>query len=237
MPNLSANPWVRPGPSRLHPVLIAISGNIGAGKSTLTQRLADHYGYRADLESVRDNPYLDDFYLDMARWAFPLQIYFLNQRFRQARRVAPSDEGVVMDRTLYEDAEIFAANLRQLGHLSERDYQNYRGLYDTMLSFVRLPDLLIYLRGSVPTLQARIQQRYRANPPARANENRIPADYLQHLNERYDAWVQSFSLAPVFTIPIDSVDLAQSAQFAALVGRIDQWRNVARRAAAPNHTS
>ncbi len=101
----------------------------------------------------------------------------------------------------------------------------------------RPPDLLIYLRGSVPTLQARIQQRYRANPPARANENRIPADYLQHLNERYDAWVQSFSLAPVFTIPIDSVDLAQSAQFAALVGRIDQWRNVARRAAAPNHTS
>lgn len=213
-------------------MLIAISGNIGAGKSTLTQRLADHYGYRADLETVRDNPYLDDFYLDMVRWAFPLQIYFLNQRFRQARRVAQSDAGVVMDRTLYEDAEIFAANLHQLGHLSERDYQNYRGLYETMRSFVRPPDLLIYLRGSVPTLQRRIQERYRTNAPARANENRIPADYLHHLNERYDDWVQSFSLAPVFTIPIDSVDLAQEVHFAALVGRIDQWR-----AAAPNRTS
>ena len=212
-------------------MLIAISGNIGAGKSTLTQRLADHYGYRADLESVRDNPYLDDFYLDMARWAFPLQIYFLNQRFRQARRVRQSAEGVVMDRTIYEDAEIFAANLRQLGHLSERDHQNYRGLYDTMLSFVRAPDLLIYLRGDVSTLQARIQQRHRTGDPARANENRIPAEYLQHLNERYDAWVQRFSLAPVFTIPIDSVDLAEEVHFAALVGRIDRWR-----AAAPNRT-
>ena len=202
-------------------MFIAISGNIGAGKSTLTRRLADHYGYRPDLESVRDNPYLDDFYLDMARWAFPLQIYFLNQRFRQARRVSQSDEPVVMDRTIYEDAEIFAANLHQLGHLSARDYQNYRGLYETMLSFVRPPDLLIYLRGSVPILQTRIQQRHRTGAPARANENHIPADYLRHLNERYDAWAESFSLAPVFTVPIDSVDLAQEVHFAALVGRID----------------
>ena len=202
-------------------MLIAVSGNIGAGKSTLTQRLADHYGYRADLELVRDNPYLDDFYLDMARWAFPLQIYFLNQRFRQARRVAQSDKGVVMDRTIYEDAEIFAANLRQLGHLTERDHQNYRGLYETMLTFVRAPDLLIYLRGSVPTLQARIAQRHRTATAGRANENRIPTDYLQHLNERYDAWVQSFSLAPVFTVSIDSVDLAEAVHFVALVGRID----------------
>ena len=212
-------------------MLLAISGNIGAGKSTLTQRLADHYGHRADLEAVGDNPYLDDFYLDMARWAFPLQIYFLNQRFRQALRMTQSAEGVVMDRTIYEDAEIFAANLHQLGHLSERDHQNYRGIYETMLSFVRPPDLLIYLRGSVPTLQARIAQRHRTATAGRANENRIPADYLHHLNERYDAWVQRFSLSPVFTIPIDSVDLAQSTHFAALVGRIDRWR-----ASASSHT-
>ena len=212
-------------------MFIAISGNIGAGKSTLTQRLADHYGHRADLEAVGDNPYLDDFYLDMARWAFPLQIYFLNQRFRQALRMTQSAEGVVMDRTIYEDAEIFAANLHQLGHLSERDHQNYRGIYDTMLSFVHPPDLLIYLRGDVPTLQTRIAQRHRTATAGRANENRIPADYLYHLNERYDAWVQRFSLAPVFTIPIDSVDLAQSTHFAALVGRIDRWR-----ASASSHT-
>jgi deoxyadenosine/deoxycytidine kinase len=212
-------------------MLIAVSGNIGAGKSTLTQRLADHYGHRADLEAVGDNPYLNDFYLDMARWAFPLQIYFLNQRFRQALRMTQSADGVVMDRTIYEDAEIFAANLHQLGHLSERDHQNYRGIYETMLSFVRPPDLLIYLRGDVSTLQARIAQRHRTATAGRANENRIPADYLHHLNERYDAWVQRFSLAPVFTIPIDSVDLAQSTHFTALVGRIDRWR-----ASASSHT-
>ncbi len=205
-------------------MLIAVSGNIGAGKSTLTQRLADHYGYRAELESVRDNPYLDDFYLDMPRWAFPLQVYFLNQRFRQARRLGQSDEPAVVDRTIYEDAEIFAANLRQLGHLSERDYQNYHGLYDTMLSFVRAPDVLIYLRGSVPTLQARIAQRHRTATAGRANEDRIPADYLQHLNERYDAWVGRFSLAPVFTVPIDSVDLAEAVHFAALTDQIDSIR-------------
>ena len=208
-------------PARLVRMFIAVSGNIGAGKSTLVNRLAQHYGGRAELEAVADNPYLNDFYNDMARWAFPLQIYFLNNRFRQGLSVARSDGDVFLDRTIYEDAEVFARNLYELGYLSTRDYQNYRGIYESMRDLLPAPDLVIYLRGSVAILQERIAQRHRSVAPARQNEDKIPAAYLQQLNERYAGWVNDFSAAPVVTIDIDLVDLARPEAFNELVRRID----------------
>ena len=200
---------------------LAVSGNIGAGKSTLVTKLAKHYHGRAVLETVTDNPYLNDFYDDMARWAFPLQIYFLNQRFRQGLQAVHYQGNIILDRTIYEDADIFALNLRQLGHLSERDYQNYRGLYVSMRDLLPSPDLVIYLRGSVPTLQQRISHRMTQKEASRQNEDKIPSAYLAQLNQRYDAWVDSFTLAPVLTVDIDTVDLSTTA-FDQLIGQINR---------------
>ena len=206
-------------------MFLAVSGNIGAGKSTLVKKLAQHYGGRAELEAVDDNPYLNDFYEDMHRWAFPLQVYFLNQRFRQGLAVAQSDTAVILDRTIDEDAEVFARNLHELGHMTARDYDNYRGLYDSMRSLLPRPDLIIYLQGSVAQLQRRIAQRFREEHPMRRHEDRIPAVYLHQLNRRYEAWVDSLSPDKLITINIDAVDMAQADAFDRLIHTIDDRRS------------
>lgn len=203
-------------------MFLAVSGNIGAGKSTLVSKLADHYGCEAALEAVTDNPYLNDFYEDMDRWAFPLQIYFLNNRFRQGLAAARSDACVILDRTIYEDAEIFARNLYQLGHMSARDYQNYRGIFTSMRDLLPRPDLIVYLRGGIQTLQQRIAQRMSYNIQERKNENKIPPAYLEQLSHQYEEWIQHFSLAPVLTVDIDDVDLALPQEFGRLTRQIDQ---------------
>ncbi|MEM9673710.1 MAG: deoxynucleoside kinase [Bacteroidota bacterium] len=204
-------------------MFIAVSGNIGAGKTTLVTRLAQHFGGRAELEAVRDNPYLNDFYQDMTRWAFPLQIYFLSHRFEQAIGVASRPEPVILDRTIYEDAHIFAYNLFKSGYLSNRDYRNYHHLYETMIDLVPPPDLVIFLKGSVTILQQRIQQRHATQDSQRQHENIIPEEYLRNLNECYDRWIATFSLSPVFTIDIDLVDLAEGQAFEQLLKNIEPY--------------
>ncbi|WKN43930.1 deoxynucleoside kinase [Tunicatimonas pelagia] len=201
-------------------MIIAVSGNIGAGKTTLVKRLATHFEARAELEAVQDNPYLNDFYEDMARWAFPLQIYFLSHRFEQGVRLASCTEHIILDRTIYEDAHIFAANLFKSGYLSDRDYQNYCHLYETMIGLVPPPDLIIFLKGSIPTLQQRIQQRHSTQDHQRKNEDTIPTEYLQNLNNHYEQWMNNFSRCPIFTIDIDLVDLAEEPSFQELLDEI-----------------
>ena len=168
---------------------IAIVGNIGAGKTILAHKLAHHFRWEVFLEDVDDNPYLKDFYHDMPRWAFHLQVYFLNGRFRQTQRIKEltrAGKGVVQDRTIYEDAHIFAANLHESGLLATRDYQNYRGLFDSMVSLVEPPDLLLYLRADLPKLVRQIKQR------GRAYESRISSEYLKNLNKHYEKWIAAY---------------------------------------------
>lgn len=165
---------------------IAIAGNIGAGKSSLTGLLAKHFGWNAYYESVDDNPYLSDFYEDMRRWSFNLQIYFLSSRFRHQREILGSTNDFIQDRTIYEDVEIFAKNLYEMGLMSERDYENYRSLFGEMVSYLRPPDLLIYLRAHVPTLVRQIQAR------GREYENTIRIDYLERLNQHYEHWIHAY---------------------------------------------
>lgn len=168
------------------PRYIAIAGNIGAGKSSLTGLLARHFGWEPYYESVDDNPYLPDFYEDMRRWSFNLQIYFLSSRFRHQRDILSRESNFVQDRTIYEDVEIFAKNLYEMGLMSERDYRNYESLFREMTSFLRPPDLLIYLRAQVPTLVRQIQAR------GREYENSIRIDYLERLNNHYEDWIQKY---------------------------------------------
>jgi deoxyadenosine/deoxycytidine kinase len=163
---------------------IAIAGNIGSGKTTLTRMLAKHYSWDPHYEDVDDNPYLNDFYEDMQRWSFNLQIYFLNSRFRQILEIRKSEQTIVQDRTIYEDAFIFAPNLHSMGLMSTRDFENYSTLFKLMISLVQPPDLLLYLRASVPTLVNQIQKR------GREYESSIRIDYLKRLNERYEAWME-----------------------------------------------
>ena len=158
---------------------IAIAGNIGSGKTTLTKLLAAHYGWTARFEPVDFNPYLDDFYKDMSRWSFNLQIYFLNKRFKDVVEISKSDETIIQDRTIFEDARIFAPNLHAQGYMSDRDFDNYTDLFDLMMSLVKLPDLMIYIRSSIPTLIAQIQKSIRI-------------DYLQGLSERYEEWIATY---------------------------------------------
>lgn len=165
---------------------IAIAGNIGSGKTTLTKMLAGHYGWTPKFESVDFNPYLSDFYEDMERWSFNLQIYFLNRRFKDVVDIAASDEVIVQDRTIYEDARIFAPNLHAMGLMSSRDFENYSDLFDLMMSLVKAPDLLIYLRSSIPNLVYQIQKR------GREYEKSIRIDYLTGLNERYESWIKDY---------------------------------------------
>lgn len=165
---------------------IAIAGNIGSGKTTLTKMLAAHYGWTPKFESVDYNPYLADYYEDMERWSFNLQIYFLNKRFKDVVDISKTDEVIIQDRTIYEDARIFAPNLHSMGLMSTRDFENYSDLFDLMMSMVKAPDLLIYLKSSIPNLVAQIQKR------GREYEKGIRIDYLTGLNDRYDAWIDSY---------------------------------------------
>ncbi|NVK05687.1 MAG: deoxynucleoside kinase [Flavobacteriia bacterium] len=176
---------------------IAIAGNIGSGKTTLTTLLAKHYGWEAQFEDVEENPYLDDFYSEMQRWSFNLQIYFLNSRFRQVVDIRESEKDVIQDRTIYEDAYIFAPNLHAMGLMTSRDFDNYMSLFHLMESFLQPPDLLIYLRASIPTLVDQIQKR------GRQYENNIRIDYLNRLNERYEAWISSYNRGKLLVIDID----------------------------------
>lgn len=179
---------------------VAIAGNIGAGKTTLTKLLAKHYRWEPQLEDVVDNPYLDDFYNQMERWSFNLQVYFLNSRFRQVLQIHKSGKEIIQDRTIYEDAHIFAPNLHAMGLMTNRDYENYRSLFDLMESLVKGPDLLIYLRSSIPNLVNQIHKR------GRDYENSISIDYLSRLNERYEAWVHGYDKGSLLIIDVDDID-------------------------------
>jgi len=165
---------------------IAIAGNIGSGKTTLTRMLATHYGWIPKYESVDFNPYLSDFYADMERWSFNLQIYFLNKRFKDVVDIAKADDVVIQDRTIYEDARIFAPNLHDMGLMSSRDFENYSDLFDLMMSLVGYPDLLIYLKSTIPNLISQIQKR------GRDYEQSISIEYLTGLNEKYDNWIKDY---------------------------------------------
>jgi len=183
---------------------VAIAGNIGAGKTTLTKLLAKHYKWEAQLEDVVDNPYLDDFYNQMERWSFNLQVYFLNSRFRQVSLIRESGKDIIQDRTIYEDAHIFAPNLHAMGLMTNRDFENYRSLFDLMESFVQGPDLLIYLRSSIPNLVSQIHKR------GRDYENSISIDYLSRLNERYEAWISKYDKGKLLIINVDNLDFVDN---------------------------
>jgi deoxyadenosine/deoxycytidine kinase len=190
---------------------IAIAGNIGSGKTTLTSLLAKHYKWDPHYEDADDNPYLNDFYEDMQRWSFNLQIYFLNNRFNQVNKIRKSGRSVVQDRTIYEDAYIFAPNLHAMGLMTTRDFNNYITLFNLMNSFIAPPDLLIYLRGSVPSLVNQIQKR------GRDYENAIRLDYLKRLNERYEAWISTYEMGKILIIDIDNVNFADKQEDLGLV--------------------
>ena len=195
---------------------IAIAGNIGSGKTTLTGLLAKHYDWEAHYENADNNPYLDDFYSDMQHWSFNLQIYFLNERFGQIQEIRNSGLTVVQDRTIYEDAYIFAENLHSMGLMSMRDYTTYRSLFDKMTSFIQPPDLLIYLRASVPTLVRQIQKR------GRAYESGIRLDYLNKLNERYENWISLYTLGKVLVVDVDTVHFDETPEdLQTIINRID----------------
>jgi deoxyadenosine/deoxycytidine kinase len=183
---------------------IAIAGNIGSGKTTLTGLLAKHFGWTPHYEDVDTNPYLNSFYEDMQRWSFNLQIYFLNSRFRQVVEIRRSGATVVQDRTIYEDAHIFAPNLHSMNLMSTRDFENYSSLFSLMSSFIQAPDLLIYLRASVPTLVNQIQKR------GREYENAIRLDYLKGLNERYENWISGYDLGKLLIIEVDNMNIAEN---------------------------
>jgi deoxyadenosine/deoxycytidine kinase len=182
---------------------IAIAGNVGVGKSTLTGLLADHFGWTPFYEAVDDNPYLADFYQNMRQWSFHSQIFFLSRRLRCQRDMINHPSPVIQDRSIYEDAEIFARNLYQRGNLSDRDYQVYRGLYEEFLQFLPSPDLMIYLKASIPTLIERIHRR------GRDYERDISPLYLQQLNELYNTWIEDFTLCPILTVSADDLDFVR----------------------------
>ena len=185
---------------------IAIAGNIGAGKTTLTQLLAKHFKWEAQLEDVVDNPYLDDFYNQMERWSFNLQVYFLNSRFRQVMQIRKSGKNIIQDRTIYEDANIFAPNLHAMGLMTNRDFDNYSSLFNLMESTVQAPDLLIYLRSSIPNLVNQIHKR------GRDYENSISIDYLSRLNERYEAWIHGYNKGRLLVVNVDDLDFVEKAE-------------------------
>ncbi len=195
---------------------VAIAGNIGAGKTTLTKLLAKHYRWEPHLEDVVDNPYLDDFYNQMERWSFNLQVYFLNSRFRQVLQIRESGKDVIQDRTIYEDSHIFAPNLHAMGLMTNRDFENYRSLFDLMETFVQGPDLLIYLRSSIPNLVKQIHSR------GREYENSISIDYLSRLNERYEAWVHGYNKGKLLIIDVDKLDfVANPEDLGSIITTID----------------
>jgi deoxyadenosine/deoxycytidine kinase len=185
---------------------IAIVGNIGAGKTTLTELLAKNYGWDPLFEAVDNNPYLEDFYSDMKRWSFNLQIYFLNSRYRQIIDIQKNAHNIIQDRTIYEDAYIFAENLHDMGLMTTRDYENYAAIFENITEFIKPPDLLIYLKASVPTLVNNIQRR------GREYESGIRLDYLSKLNDKYDKWIKGYKLGKLLIIDKDNIDFANNTE-------------------------
>ena len=194
----------------------AISGNIGAGKTCLAELLSKHYNWEANYEDVIDNPYLDDFYTHMERWSFNLQVYFLNSRFRQLLSAKGKDIKFVQDRTIYEDAHIFAPNLHAMGLMNHRDFTNYKSLFELMESLIEGPDLLIYLRSSIPNLVSKIHKR------GREYENSISIDYLRRLNERYEAWISTYDKGKLLIIDVDELDFVENnADLSKVIEKVD----------------
>ncbi len=199
---------------------VAIAGNIGAGKTTLTKLLAKHYNWKPHFESVEENPYLDDFYAEMERWSFNLQVFFLNSRFRQILELRETGKKIIQDRTIYEDAHIFAPNLHAMGLMTNRDFQNYSSLFNLMEKLVTPPDLLIYLRSSIPTLVGQIHKR------GREYENSISIDYLSRLNERYEAWVSTYKKGKLLIIDVDNLNFVDNQEdLGYVIDRIDAQIN------------
>ena len=183
---------------------LAIAGNIGAGKTTLTKMLSKHYGWEPFFEDVLENPYLDDFYERMERWSFNLQIYFLNSRFNQMIDCANNEKDTIQDRTIYEDANIFAPNLLSMGLMTNRDYKNYESIFKTLKTYIKNPDLLIYLRSGIPNLVDQIHKR------GRDYENSISIEYLSRLNERYEAWIEKYDSSNLLIIEVDDIDFVEN---------------------------
>jgi deoxyadenosine/deoxycytidine kinase len=199
---------------------IAIAGNIGAGKTSLTDLLSKHYKWQGHFEEVVENPYLDDFYHQMERWSFNLQIYFLNSRFGQLIDIQKSGINVIQDRSIYEDAHIFAPNLHAMGLLSQRDYQNYKSLFELMEGMVTGPDLMIYLRSSIPNLVDNIHKR------GREFENSISIDYLNRLNERYEAWIHNYDKGKLLILDVDELNFVENpSDIGAIIENIDSEIN------------
>ena len=195
---------------------IAIAGNIGAGKTSLTEMLAKHYGWEPHFEDVDENPYLVDFYEDMKRWAFNLQVYFLNSRYSTVLEILKSGKTVIQDRTIYEDAYIFAPNLFDMGLMNRRDFDNYISLFELMSQLVKAPDLLIYLKAGVPTLVNQIQIR------GREYENNIRLDYLKNLNDRYNDWIDNYDKGKLLVINVDDLDfMMHKSDLSAIIDKVD----------------
>ncbi|RAW03248.1 deoxynucleoside kinase [Pseudochryseolinea flava] len=198
------------------PKHIAICGNIGSGKTTLALKLGKHYGWEALIEAVDNNPYLRDFYEDMPRWAFHVQIFFLNSRFRQVNEIRASEKTTVQDRTIYEDAYIFAANLHKSAFISDRDYQSYQDIFNSMIKFVQPPDLLIYLKADIPKLVRQIEKR------GRDYEYAIRIDYLKNLNQHYENWIANYKLGKLLVIDVNDLDFVERIDdFSFIVNKID----------------
>ena len=196
---------------------LAVSGNIGSGKTTLTEKLAKHYGWKAEFEAVDNNPYLPDFYEDMKRWSFHLQVYFLNSRFNQLKTIQASSESTIQDRTIYEDAYIFAANLYKSNLLTERDYANYKSLFDSMISHVKAPDLLIYLKADIPKLVGQIEKR------GRSYETAMRIDYLKNLNSHYEEWIAGYKEGKLLVIDVNELDFVErQGDFSFIVEKIER---------------
>ena len=196
---------------------IGIAGNIGAGKTSLTKLLSKHYKFKGQYEDVLKNPYLDDFYDQMERWSFNLQIYFLNSRFRQIVDFEKGGKKVIQDRTIYEDAYIFAPNLLAMGLMTNRDFNNYKSLFNLMESYVKSPELLVYLRSGIPNLVDQIHKR------GRDYENSISIDYLSRLNERYEAWIETYDKGKLLIIDVDNLDFVKNKyDLSSIIEKIDQ---------------
>lgn len=203
-------------PHKREPKHIAVAGNIGAGKTTLTEMLAKHYKWTPHFEDVEHNPYLVDFYEDMHRWSFNLQVYFLNTRLQQLSKIRAGKESVVQDRTIYEDAHIFAPNLYEMGLMTKRDFENYSSFFQELKKLISPPDLLIYLRAGVPKLVDQIQKR------GREYEENIRLDYLKRLNEFYNKWIDKYNDGPLLIIDIDQINFEEKEEdFAEVIKRID----------------
>lgn len=196
---------------------IAVSGNIGAGKTTLSEKLSNHYGWKVHYEDTMTNPYLSDFYDDMQRWSFNLQIYFLNSRFRQIGEIRSGEETIIQDRTIYEDAKIFAPNLHEMGLMSTRDFENYISLFELMTQQISAPDLLLFIKASIPTLVSHIHNR------GREYEGSISLDYLKRLNKKYENWIKTYDAGKLLIVDGDNLDFIKNPEdFGQIIELVDR---------------